>query len=142
MEVIFELKVAAYYKNIRIIKSLTETLLNFFEFDSNTNYMLKLAVSEAAANIIEHAYKSEANKDIVYKVKEFNDRLIFILRDYGEKSEIHKIKSRELDEYQEGGLGVHLINSIMDKVEYFHLEDGTKLEMTKYFGGIENDGQN
>ncbi|BDU50147.1 ATP-binding protein [Haliovirga abyssi] len=138
MEKIFELKIAAYYKNIKIIKNLTEATLDLFEFDSNTNYMLKLAVAEASANIIEHAYKKEVDKDIIYTIEQYDDKLVFIFRDFGIKTDIKDIKSRELEEYEENGLGVFLITSIMDDVNYFQLEDGTRLELTKYFSGDVN----
>jgi len=60
------------------------------------------------------------------------------LIDYGEKVKHENIKSRNLDEISESGLGVFLIHSIMDSVEYKHMEKGTKLIMKKKIGDDSN----
>ena len=59
------------------------------------------------------------------------DRLI--IRDFGKQVDPDCIKSRDLDDVKPGGLGVHLIKSIMDEVKYRrHEEGGMELRMSKF----------
>jgi anti-sigma regulatory factor (Ser/Thr protein kinase) len=44
--------------------------------------------------------------------------LMIGVRDYGRSVDPSTIKSRDLDDFRPGGLGVHIIRSIMDEVEY------------------------
>ena len=56
------------------------------------------------------------------------------LRDFGEKANISEIKSRKLDDVRPGGLGVHLIRCVMDKVVYDNsFEIGNQLQLVKFF---------
>jgi anti-sigma regulatory factor (Ser/Thr protein kinase) len=92
-----------------------------------------LAVDEACSNIIKHAYKGETDKPIIIILKMDPDKLEINLRDYGEKVNIKAIKSRKLDDIRPGGLGVHLIKSVMDEVTYEDGPDlGNRLHLVKY----------
>ncbi len=131
MEILLELKILSDMKYVSLIKSITNNILKQIGFRSKEKYMLNLAISEAIANIIEHSYNYEKEKEINYKILKLENEIKFILIDYGKKVEKEKIKSRELDEYKEGGLGIFLIKNAMDEIKYIHLKDGTKLEMIK-----------
>ena len=55
------------------------------------------------------------------------------ISDYGEFVEPSKIKSRPLEDVRPGGLGVHLMKSTMDTVEYRRNEHGgTTLLLIKH----------
>lgn len=75
-----------------------------------------LATNEACANIIKHSYCEEPNHSIILRifVDERNCRIE--LEDEGMPLQPEKIHSRPLDEIKPGGLGVHLIQSLMDQV--------------------------
>lgn len=134
MKSVFQISVTASYKYVRIIKNVTERFLLSEGICEEEVYMIKLAIAEAAANIIKHSYCMECENPIEYKIEKENGKYRFTFRDYGRHVEISGIKSRELDNYKENGLGVHLIKSIMDEVSYEHLDVGTKLTMVKQIG--------
>lgn len=76
-----------------------------------------LAVGEACMNIIQHAYGSEDQGDIILDVQLQGDSLVFRLTDFARhKTCLEEMRSRPLDEIRPGGLGCHLINEIMDEV--------------------------
>lgn len=131
MEMLLNLKTTAYYRYIRLFKRAAEIVLESLDVKEDDIYALKLAVAEAAANVIEHGYGAETGENIELEVYLEDKELTFVLRDYGTQSDVSDIKSRELDDYQEGGLGVHIIRTVMDSVEYIHMEKGTKLIMKK-----------
>lgn len=92
-----------------------------------------LAIDEACTNVIKHAYKCDYNQQIVLGLELHPDRLEIRLRDYGTKCEPSRIKGRSLDEVRPGGLGVHIINEIMDEVEYDTQHAvGTELKMVRF----------
>ncbi len=92
-----------------------------------------LAINEACMNVIQHAYKGEENEEIVVEFWEQADALKVCIIDYAEYIDLDSIRSRELDDVRPGGLGVHLIHRVMDKVQYSHLDktQGNLLEMYK-----------
>jgi anti-sigma regulatory factor (Ser/Thr protein kinase) len=95
-----------------------------------------IAVDEAVANIIKHTYKGETDKSIIVNLRLHAAKLEIVLRDFGDKVDPKKIKSRDLNDVRPGGLGVHLIKSTMDEVYYDNsLETGNQLTLTKYLPG-------
>lgn len=96
----------------------------------------KLAVDEACTNIIKHAYegKTETGEISVYAEIDVG-RVSIHLRDRGKHFDFASVKDPDLDQYVEtgkkGGLGVFLINRLMDGVEYRATETGNELILTK-----------
>ena len=134
MEKLLKLKIRAYYKFIRIIKRATESIMEAYDISDEEIYMSKLAVAEAAANVIEHSYKGETDDIIEFEIEKNEKEWYFTIKDYGCKMDLCEIKSRNLEDYKEGGLGVHIIKSVMDSTEYSHFKNGTKLKMIKKMG--------
>lgn len=91
---------------------------------------IKLAVAEACTNAIQHAHGSSY---IEIRCEALPDRLRISVRDHGRGTRPESIHSRDLDDERVGGLGVFLIRSLMDDVQYdVHPENGTQLVMTKH----------
>ena len=74
-----------------------------------------LAVDEACQNIIRHAYGSAHEGDILLRVEQEGDRLLLWLRDFAPRVKPEQIAPRDLDDVRPGGLGVHLIQELMDE---------------------------
>jgi serine/threonine-protein kinase RsbW len=90
---------------------------------------LKLAVAEACTNCIQHASGS-ASVSISCQI--FAEKIIVTVEDTG-RAEVGDLEPRRLGEPKESGLGVFLIRSLMDDVEYeLDPDAGTKLTMTKF----------
>lgn len=101
--------------------------------------MVTLAVEEAVTNIIRHSYGGPCDEHIIIRLNrrhgdpEGRTALEVTIRDFGEKVDPETIKGRNLDSVRPGGLGVHLIQSAMDEVEYYSAEGkGMVLQMKKY----------
>ena len=76
-----------------------------------------LAVDEACQNIIRHAYRG-GEGDIVLHVDREDDLLVIRLMDFAPPVEVAKIRPRSLDDVRPGGLGTHLMRSVMDQVDF------------------------
>lgn len=96
----------------------------------------KLAVDEACTNIIKHAYEGKTETGDIGVLAEIDAGKVSIhLRDRGKHFDFASVKDPDLDQYVEtgkkGGLGVFLINRLMDGVEYRATETGNELILTK-----------
>jgi len=128
------LRIPAYYKYVKIFKDLIEDILEVNGISEEEVYEVKLAIAEAAVNVIKHSYCCECDKEIELKIEINEESMVFMMRDFGEKVDIKDIKSRDLDNFKENGLGVYIIKSVMDSVEYQHMKKGTLLTMSKVMG--------
>ncbi|WP_428355784.1 ATP-binding protein [Methyloprofundus sp.] len=93
-----------------------------------------LAVNEAGMNIIQHAYNNRGIETFRVEVHTDGKELTFCLTDSAPTVDKSNIKSRDLDDIQPGGLGVHFINELMDRVDYLETpeeENGNILQMKK-----------
>lgn len=91
------------------------TIMGFANVEKNS---VVLAVDEACSNIIKHTYENQADQVIKISCYMYEDRLEIKLRDFGKRANLETIQPRNLDEVRPGGLGVHLIRTVMDKVIY------------------------
>lgn len=139
MKSLLKLDIVAYYKYIKLLSKVTNEVLSNLELPGEDVYMMRLAVSEAATNIIEHSYKDEERKTIEYEITLDSDYITFSLRDYGVQVPDNAIKGRDLEDLAEGGLGVFIIDNVMDETRYIHKDIGTQLIMKKKIGENDND---
>ncbi len=132
-----EIRLPADPKLLKIVRVSVANFCEIIGFPSDECNNAMLAVDEACSNIIKHAYHGPTAKPILVTLRRLNDGIEVILRDYGIKADPKTIKPRPLDDVRPGGLGVHLIRSVMDKVEFENRkkEEGNQLTLTKYLPG-------
>lgn len=133
MAEIIEIKIPSQPKFLKIIRAIMNLICETMGFTQEEINNITLAVDEACSNIIKHAYGGATNQLIHVTCNLHDDRLEVLLRDFGKPADIKEIKSRELDDVRPGGLGVHLIKSVMDVVSYDNsLEQGNQLQLIKF----------
>ncbi len=127
-----EISIPAKPEFLKIIRAAVSSICQVMGFcDEDLNNVI-LAVDESCSNIIKHAYGGPTEKPIQAKINICRDKFEINLRDYGKKADLKKIKPRKLDDVRPGGLGVHLIKSVMDEVVYDNsLEQGNRLKLVK-----------
>jgi phosphoserine phosphatase RsbU/P len=76
---------------------------------------LVLALDEAASNVIRHAYRGPCDQQIELRVERHGSTLSFELRDHAPCIDPSAIKPRDLDETRPGGLGINIIDALMDE---------------------------
>ena len=79
---------------------------------------IELSVVEGFTNIIRHAYKNQTDMPIDLRMSISPSALRIEFEDWATYVDPAKIASRPLDEVRPGGLGVHLMRSTMDLVDY------------------------
>lgn len=75
---------------------------------------LKLAIDEAAANIIRHAYGNCGEGEFSVEVCRVRGDLRFALRDHAPPVDPERVRPRDLSECRPGGLGINFIDETMD----------------------------
>jgi len=97
-----------------------------------------LAADEALTNVIRHGYQCEPGQRIFVHFERIDDPargegLELRVRDFARQVPLDQIRGRDLDQPRPGGLGVHLIKSLMDEAVYSHADGGGMLlVMRKY----------
>ena len=93
---------------------LTETLARLRVGDRERERLV-LAVHEACANVIRHAYRECGTGSIALSVERVRGQLRIRLRDHAPPVDPNCVKPRDLSECRAGGLGVNIIDETMDR---------------------------
>ena len=99
----------------------------------------KIAVSEAVTNAVKHAYKQNTETGMINLCFEiFDDKIKIVISDQGESFDYETTKSKlgpyddnENIDFLREGLGLFLIESLMDEVKVYK-ESGVTISMIKY----------
>jgi len=133
----YQLKIPSQSDNLAIIRDVVAKVASRIGFDTDEASKIELAVDEACTNVIKHAYANNSNQMIEVSIKVDQKKLIIIVADKGKGFNPDKIKLPDLNESikegRKGGLGLCLIKTLMDKVE-FEIKPGLKnqVKMIKY----------
>ncbi len=126
----------ANYTSLDEIRSCVGQAARNARLDDKAVYAVQLAVDEACTNIIDYAYGGETTKEIRIDCQITLDALTVTIEDDGKPFDIHAASSPDLNlplsERQVGGLGIFLINNLMDAVQHETLgEVGNRLLLSK-----------
>jgi len=127
-------------KLLKVVRLVVGHLCDLAGFPEAQRHRATLAVDEACANIIRHAYEGATDRPVIITARLIDNGIEVVLRDFGKKADVEKIKSRELDDIRPGGLGVHLMQSAMDEVVFDNtLPEGNQLTLIKYLPQFRSD---
>lgn len=121
-----------------LMRALLGKLSENIGFSGRDADLLVLAIDEACTNVIRHAYGHSPDKRIVLTFKVDPEYLEIHIRDFGAAADPSTFKARDLDDVRPGGLGIHFIKSVVDKMEYdCPPEGGMLLKLIKFRPGQE-----
>lgn len=102
------------------------------ELDDAILFDIRLAVTEAFSNIVEHSYRNDPEQTLEIELAVADGRLTLELTDRGLRPDPHRLHSRKLNEYRERGLGLFLMSQCMDGVLFRFTGDGRNhLQLTR-----------
>ena len=115
-----------------IRKNMTDVCqqLSYPEKDINA---IVLAIDEACTNIIRYAYNECRNGEIQINVSTDGNQVIFRFHDFAKQVSKDCLKLKPTPALKPGGLGVQLMQEVMDSVDFIHTSEckGNILEMKK-----------
>jgi len=94
-------------------------------------YHLNLVLTEATSNAIRHANSDDPNDSVRITLQFVDDELTIKVYDHGQGFDLEEIPMPDLDQPQEGGMGLFFIRSLMDSVTYTKGEQCNVLEIKK-----------
>jgi anti-sigma regulatory factor (Ser/Thr protein kinase) len=90
-----------------------------------------LAVNEALANIIRHAYHDQHDRPIVIRMNFSKDTFTVDFRDWGTGVNPASLSPKPPNPHKPGGLGLVCLRTCMDSLVYHPQPDGMLMQMTK-----------
>ena len=137
-----ELKVPSNPKMMRLVRRNVTAASELVGFADKDVKAITLAVDEGCTNIIRHCYNCKQDGVIIVRIRMYRNKIEIILKDFGEEVDLKRlekcrkevlVKLEDPESVSPGGLGVMLIHSVMDKVQYkTSREFGTVLRLIKY----------
>ncbi len=128
----FALNVPSSTGNLALIRDFVTRIGSQAGLDDTEVAKLELAVDEACANVIEHAYEHDATKQVLIRAIFDEETLRIEVVDTGKGFDPNSIPEEDIRrlaaERKTGGLGLRLIKSLMDEVHY-DVEPGKKNEL-------------
>lgn len=117
---------------VSVVRLTTSAIANRMGFNIEEVEDIKVAIAEACTNTLERGLNGEKqNFDIDFDI--CSDKLVITVKDSGKGFNIDNIKDLKIEELGESGLGIFIINSLMDEVEVINdNENNTKIKMIKY----------
>ncbi|MCC6264933.1 MAG: ATP-binding protein [Bryobacterales bacterium] len=128
----FTLHVPSSNENLAMIRSFVNEIAKRVSLSDEEAALLAVAVDEASANVIEHAYGHDASKQVTVRATIDDEQIRIDVIDQGKGFDPDMIERKDprllIKERASGGLGMGLIQRIMDEVKY-HVVPGEKNEL-------------
>ncbi|MBA2737140.1 MAG: ATP-binding protein [Pyrinomonadaceae bacterium] len=128
----FMLKVPSSTENLALIREFVGSIAQQSGFDTSDIGKLELAIDEACANVIEHAYGHDISKEVIIRATLDDETLRIDVEDTGRGFDPELIEQEKLEQLvnkrRSGGLGMRLMKTLMDEVHY-EIEPGKKNEL-------------
>ena len=129
-----KIEFSSHTGNLALMRKLVRRFLEPYPFSERQRTLMVLGVDEACTNVIRHAYHLRDDQLMALSLEGLRDCVRMRLRDYGRQTPPHAMSGRTHDLIKPGGLGLHLIRSAFDKVDYILKKRGTELVLTKNLG--------
>ncbi|PLT33556.1 anti-sigma B factor RsbW [Bacillus sp. V5-8f] len=137
-----EMKIPAKPDFIGVIRLTLSGIASRMGFSYDEIEDLKIATSEACTNAVQHAYKENETGEVKISFGLYNDRLEVMVSDNGKSCDFDQVRQglgpyengQNVEFLREGGLGLYLIETLMDEVK-IHQHEGVTVFMTKFLEG-------
>lgn len=130
-----ELTIQGSIEQLERIRGFVSKAAEAFGFEEREGYKIVLAVDEACSNIIRHGLEKNSDEKLHIIIQTSDNRFTVTVNDNGKKYDIRTHPLPDMETYfaakQSGGLGIKLIRSLVDEIEYEHSNGENKLVLTK-----------
>ena len=131
----FQLAVPGEERYLGQVRDFVDKVCAELNVTPKTTTSMKLAIDEACSNIVRHAYREKKGSIQVTISAQGANNISISLTDQGESFDLNKVHVPDLRRYvatgRKGGLGLFLMNRLMDEVSYNVTASGNVLTMRK-----------
>jgi serine/threonine-protein kinase RsbW len=129
-----------FKRSVNALEKVFAFIGEFFDaeqIDGSHLYAINFSVEELFTNMLK--YNVGASRDILVGLRKLDDRLEVRLTDFDvDPFDITKTEeidvSRPLDEREPGGLGIHLVKKMVDRIEYEYVDRRSTTTVIKMLG--------
>ena len=129
-----------FQRSVNALEKVFAFIGEFFDaeqIDGNHLYAINFSVEELFTNMLK--YNVGASRDILIALRKLDNRLEVRLTDFDvDPFDITKIEeidvSGPLDEREPGGLGIHLVKKLVDRIEYEYVDRRSTTTVIKMLG--------
>jgi serine/threonine-protein kinase RsbW len=130
-------------ENVSLVGMTINKICSVIPLSEVEAYQAELCVVEACTNAIKHSYSHQPHHEVEVVVAVYFDRITFAISDTGKTMERRETPAldfdpNDLDSLPEGGMGLFIMNNVMDKVDYSSSHGKNTLAMTKFFAANES----
>lgn len=129
--------IPADLSQLAVVRDFVEANATKAGFDETQVYKMTLAVDEACSNLIRHSFAQDNSQNICVEIEFCNPQFKIIISDNGVPFNPLEFATPNMTEYlnkfKRGGLGIHIIKSVMDDVLYSSGNNQNTLILTKNF---------
>jgi serine/threonine-protein kinase RsbW len=138
--------IPATYDDVAVVRTLLPAVARGLPFTRSTLLRLEICVMEALHNVVRHAYRDRDDGDVEVSLEAGADRLVIRIEDHGRPMPdearrsirsappITERSATPLPDLPEGGLGIPILRTVLDDLEYRREGDRNVLTMTKLLG--------
>jgi serine/threonine-protein kinase RsbW len=129
------IRIEADVREIERLNRLVRQFGELHDVPSRTLYAVNLALDELVTNVVLYGFTDPAGHEVLIKIATAGNELVASVHDNGKPFNPLEVKPPDLnaplEERELGGLGVHLVRSLMDQVSYARENDQNVLTVRK-----------
>ncbi|NUN09925.1 MAG: ATP-binding protein [Ignavibacteriaceae bacterium] len=118
----FELSVRSTTEELSAIRDFIRQSISPAGITDEAMDKIILAVDEASTNVVKHAYHYAKDKEIKIQLELKSESCVVTITDFGDSFDPNEIPQPNMKQYLEekrvGGLGLYLMRTLMDEVQY------------------------
>ncbi len=132
------ISIASTAAHLPVVRAAATEIAQLVGLSDRSTHEVVLALDEALANVIEHAYEGRQDQPISVTFTALCEcgrqlGLSIVIEDRGSPVDPQRLRGRDLADVRPGGLGTHIMSACMNRIEYAAREGGgTRLTLIKY----------
>lgn len=131
-----EVSLASEMKNLTAVSDFVTEFARQQQLCEDDTFALQTAIDEACANVVDHAYQGKPDGQMQIQCRLSDGEVTVTIVDHGKPFDPRSVPrpdvSAPLQKRQEGGLGLYLMERLMDSVKFeFDAAKGNRLTMKK-----------
>ena len=136
---LIRIRIESRFEEAALVGMVVNTVCAFLRMNDMDAYQVELCAVEAVNNVIRHSYHGQAGHPVDVAIQSWPGRLRIDVLDRGSAMPSEELQ-HELDrDYEptdrnslpEHGLGIPIINAVMDEVSYGSTKDRNRLSLVK-----------
>ncbi|HSH03041.1 MAG TPA: ATP-binding protein [Anaerolineae bacterium] len=125
------LTIPAHHDHIQHLTNFVLQAARQANFNEQAQFHFELICDEVCANIIEHAYQNQPDKQIVVTITTTPHTLILTFQDNGRSFNPQTIPPPDNDNLTPSGRGLHIIRQLVDQCDFTTTPHHNTLTLTK-----------